>query len=158
MHKSDPNLLKLSIACARIEQWTEHHYPSFLQLSSTGGGGFSIDPSSSDARAPMYAKMMAAAQDRIAAEKRQAVMDDLVARGIIRDPKAPIEYEEVEEVDAEGNTQVVKRAKNVYPDVKNRVKEDDLSYTTLILVVLGVIGATLGVAGGIIYLIVKYSD
>jgi hypothetical protein len=113
---------------------------------------------STDARAPMYAKMMSAAAERIAEQKRQAVMDDLVARGIIRDPKAPLEYEDVEEDDGKGNKVMVKRPKNLYPDAKDRPVQDDLSYTTLILVVLGVIGATLGVAGGIIYIIMKYSD
>lgn len=139
----------------QIEQWTEHHYPSFLQITSGASTSFAIDPTSTDARAPMYAKIMQAESARVAKAKQDAVMADLVARGIIRDPKSPIEYEEVEESDGEGGKVVVKKAKNVYPPPP---PQDDLSYTTLIMIVLGVIGATLGVAGGIIWLIMKYSD
>ena len=145
----------LSVLTTQIEQWTEHHYPSFLQITAGASTQFGIDPMSTDARAPMYAKMMQAASDKLAKEKQERVMADLVARGIIRDPKAPIEYEEVEEDDGTGGKTVVKRAKNVYPA---QPPQDDLSYMTLILVVLGVIGATLGVAAGIIYVIMKYSD
>jgi farnesyl-diphosphate farnesyltransferase len=29
---ADPNFIKLSITCGRIEQWCEHHYPSFISL------------------------------------------------------------------------------------------------------------------------------
>jgi len=35
---SDPNFLRISIACGKIEQWYEHRYPSFVTLSSGGGG------------------------------------------------------------------------------------------------------------------------
>ncbi|KAF9554427.1 squalene synthase [Agrocybe pediades] len=31
---SDPNFLKISIACGKIEQWNEHNYPSFVQFNS----------------------------------------------------------------------------------------------------------------------------
>jgi len=34
---SDPNFLRLSVACGRIEQWCEHKYPSFVRISSTKG-------------------------------------------------------------------------------------------------------------------------
>ncbi|KAF8234436.1 farnesyl-diphosphate farnesyltransferase [Tricholoma matsutake] len=30
---SDPSFLKISVACGKIEQWLEHQYPSFVQLS-----------------------------------------------------------------------------------------------------------------------------
>lgn len=32
----DPSFLKLSIACSKIEQWCEHHYPSFVQMGTQG--------------------------------------------------------------------------------------------------------------------------
>ena len=40
IHVNDPHFLKLSIMCGRVEQWTEHHYPSMITVekSSMGGG------------------------------------------------------------------------------------------------------------------------
>ncbi|KAH7905343.1 squalene synthase [Hygrophoropsis aurantiaca] len=32
----DPNFLRLSVVCGRMEQWFEQHYPSFVVLSQTG--------------------------------------------------------------------------------------------------------------------------
>ena len=32
----DPSFLRLSVACGKIEQWCEHHYPSFVRLESGG--------------------------------------------------------------------------------------------------------------------------
>jgi len=34
---ADPSFVKIQVACARIEVWTEHHFPSFVQIS--GGAG-----------------------------------------------------------------------------------------------------------------------
>ncbi|KAJ7093059.1 farnesyl-diphosphate farnesyltransferase [Mycena epipterygia] len=46
---ADPNFIRLSVACGKIEQWCEHHYPSFVLLSSANGTtSQSIDPA--DAR------------------------------------------------------------------------------------------------------------
>ncbi|KAJ7148522.1 farnesyl-diphosphate farnesyltransferase [Mycena crocata] len=45
---SDPNFMRLSVACGKIEQWCEHYYPSFVMLPPSGGTGQAIDPS--DAR------------------------------------------------------------------------------------------------------------
>ncbi|KAG6855966.1 hypothetical protein H0H87_008907 [Tephrocybe sp. NHM501043] len=33
---SDPNYLRISVACGKIEQWREHHYPSHVLLSENG--------------------------------------------------------------------------------------------------------------------------
>ncbi|KAG6820540.1 hypothetical protein H0H93_015711 [Arthromyces matolae] len=33
---SDPNFLRISVACSKIEQWREQHYPSHVLLSSAG--------------------------------------------------------------------------------------------------------------------------
>ncbi|KAI0630529.1 squalene synthase [Trametes polyzona] len=33
----DPSFIKLSVACGKIEQWCEHHYPSFVRLDAVGG-------------------------------------------------------------------------------------------------------------------------
>lgn len=49
----DPYFMKLSVMCGRVEQWTEHHYPSIISVSrSTVGGGSqaSIEGDPSDAR------------------------------------------------------------------------------------------------------------
>ncbi|THG97942.1 hypothetical protein EW145_g7510, partial [Phellinidium pouzarii] len=34
---ADPNYLRISVACGKIEQWCEHHYPSFVTLGSAKG-------------------------------------------------------------------------------------------------------------------------
>ncbi|KAH9847328.1 squalene synthase, partial [Lenzites betulinus] len=33
----DPNFIKLSVACGKIEQWCERYYPGFVQLDTVGG-------------------------------------------------------------------------------------------------------------------------
>ncbi|KAI0832114.1 squalene synthase [Trametes gibbosa] len=33
----DPNFIKLSVACGKIEQWCERYYPAFVQLDTVGG-------------------------------------------------------------------------------------------------------------------------
>lgn len=57
-HPADPYFLKISITCGKIEQWTEHHYPSLIDvitLSPAGPGENSrttarISPDQTDAR------------------------------------------------------------------------------------------------------------
>ncbi|PFH45558.1 hypothetical protein AMATHDRAFT_8988 [Amanita thiersii Skay4041] len=45
----DPNYIRISVACGKIEQWNEQHYPSFVQLITAGGESKRVlDPS--DAR------------------------------------------------------------------------------------------------------------
>jgi len=46
----DPNFLKISIACGKIEQWCEHHYPSFVTAKSAGGTTATSYSISGDAR------------------------------------------------------------------------------------------------------------
>ncbi|KAJ7606945.1 squalene synthase [Mycena polygramma] len=36
---ADPNFIRLSVACGKIEQWCEHHYPSFVRINAPAGGG-----------------------------------------------------------------------------------------------------------------------
>jgi len=63
----DPSFLQISVACGKIEQWCEHHYPTFVTLSKTGNGQQIFDPS--DART----KIMELSEKRereIALEKR----------------------------------------------------------------------------------------
>jgi len=45
---SDPNFIRLSVACGKIEQWCEQNYPSFIQPPSGMSTEPSLDPS--DAR------------------------------------------------------------------------------------------------------------
>ncbi|KXN90347.1 Squalene synthase [Leucoagaricus sp. SymC.cos] len=45
---SDPNFIRISIACGKIEQWYEQNYPSFIQPPSGMGTEPTFDPS--DAR------------------------------------------------------------------------------------------------------------
>ncbi|WRT65847.1 farnesyl-diphosphate farnesyltransferase [Kwoniella shivajii] len=96
VHKDDPNLLKLSIACSKIEQWAEHHYPSFITVSagSSGGASSAIDPSSNDARAILFTSLAKEAQDRARKEKTDKFMADLKARGVIKE-RSPEEEAEI---------------------------------------------------------------
>ncbi|KAG7098792.1 hypothetical protein E1B28_000697 [Marasmius oreades] len=41
---ADPNFLRISVACGKIEQWCEVHYPSFVLLPSSSGQAVSFDP------------------------------------------------------------------------------------------------------------------
>ncbi|ORY28634.1 isoprenoid synthase domain-containing protein [Naematelia encephala] len=93
----DPNMLRLSVACAKIEQWTEHHYPSFLEISGSSGSAQTvINSTSTDARAALYTQLAKEAQDKAAADRREAMMADLRARGIIKEKKEGAEATEEE--------------------------------------------------------------
>ncbi|KAH9926937.1 isoprenoid synthase domain-containing protein [Fomitopsis serialis] len=35
----DPSFLQISVACGKIEQWCEQHYPSFVSISASASGG-----------------------------------------------------------------------------------------------------------------------
>lgn len=149
----DPNLLKLSIACAKVghrllrgsplikqvEQWTEHHYPSFLQIGgAAGSASTSIDPMSRDARVALFAKISNEAKEKIAAEKREAFMADLKARGIIKD-RSPEEQAEWNRKQAE-------------------MTEDSPPWLLIIGGVLGILASMVALGFGIVYLIMKYAD
>ncbi|WWC60475.1 farnesyl-diphosphate farnesyltransferase [Kwoniella dejecticola CBS 10117] len=108
VHKDDPNLLKLSIACGKIDQWAEHHYPSFINISGGGSGQASsaIDPTSNDARAALFVRLAKEAQEKMRREKSEKFMADLRARGVIKE-RSPEEeaaikakYEEMEKQSA----------------------------------------------------------
>jgi farnesyl-diphosphate farnesyltransferase len=49
---TDPNFLRISVACGKIEQWCEHHFPSFVQIVESGspGGGVKQVFNEEDAR------------------------------------------------------------------------------------------------------------
>ena len=97
----DPNLLQLSdrvrqgvslssvlidIASAypsQIEQWSEHHYPGFLQITSNDAGKpvTGLDGNSTDARVKLFKMIADREREKAAAARREQIMADLRARG-----------------------------------------------------------------------------
>lgn len=104
--KDEPNLLKISIACARIEKWAEHHYPSFLNIKATPGAPpqTEVDPMSTDARAPLYIELVKKARQAADLQRREDFKKDLIARGIIKDPKDTTGKPETAVAPAEADT------------------------------------------------------
>ncbi|KAI3602244.1 squalene synthetase [Moniliophthora roreri] len=49
---ADPNFLKISVACGKVEQWYEHNYPTFVRLPDRAGDMPTFDPA--DARTLIY--------------------------------------------------------------------------------------------------------
>ncbi|KAI0041831.1 farnesyl-diphosphate farnesyltransferase [Auriscalpium vulgare] len=74
---ADPNFLRISVACARIEQWAEHQYPSFVLLtarsSSLGGSGAAF--SGTDARSRV-AQLELDIENERADEKRRLELQE----------------------------------------------------------------------------------
>jgi len=67
---SDPNFLRISVACAKIEQWTESNYASFVRIRTPAGHSsseLSFDPT--DARSRVA--IADAEKDKLAAEERR---------------------------------------------------------------------------------------
>jgi len=73
---ADPNFLRLSIACGKIEQWCEQYYPSFIVLGP-GGGGQKFNPA--DRRSKLIEHDMKREEDLLQ-EKR---IRDARARGVV---------------------------------------------------------------------------
>ncbi|WWC87997.1 farnesyl-diphosphate farnesyltransferase [Kwoniella dendrophila CBS 6074] len=138
VQKDDPNLLKLSIACAKIDQWAEHHYPSFINISKAGGGGAStaIDQYSNDARAALFLRIAKEAQERAAKEKSERFMADLVARGVIKQ-RSPEEEAEI---------------KKKYEEMEKR----GAPILMIAGVIFGVLALMLAMGGGVVYAILKF--
>jgi len=75
---ADPNYVKVSVMCGRIEQWCEHHYPSFILMMSQGEGkgvSTSVDTGGADARIRIY-------QARKTKEEEKKRIDRLVKYGL----------------------------------------------------------------------------
>ncbi|RSH92636.1 terpene cyclase [Saitozyma podzolica] len=141
VHKEDPNLLKLSIACAKIEQWTEHHYPSFLSISAgSGGGGIQtqIDQYTSDARAPLYAQMYKDAQEKASRERREAYIADLRKRGILK----------AEKTDEAGEKKEVAQL--------NTPGDNELKMWHVVAMIVAVLVAMVGLGALIVWVILTY--
>ncbi|KAJ7197739.1 isoprenoid synthase domain-containing protein [Mycena pura] len=47
---ADPNFIRLSVACGKIEQWCEHYYPSFVTITDSVSGGVTQSISAADVR------------------------------------------------------------------------------------------------------------
>jgi farnesyl-diphosphate farnesyltransferase len=77
---ADPNFLRVSVACAKIEHWAEHNYPSFVRVipSEDASPSISFDPA--DARSRIaFADVDT---DRRAVEEKRAVeMRERIAAG-----------------------------------------------------------------------------
>ncbi|WVQ97069.1 farnesyl-diphosphate farnesyltransferase [Kwoniella sp. CBS 9459] len=137
VHKEDPNLLKLSIACGKIEQWAEHHYPSFITIGSgSGPATSSIDPMSNDARAVLFTKLSQEIANRQKQERTEKFMADLKARGLITD-RTPEEEAE---------------RKRKYEEY---AKEQSISIWTIGAVIFGVLAVMLALGGSVAYVIIK---
>lgn len=67
---SDPNFLRISVACAKIDQWSERNYPSFVRVPNAAGSSpstVSFDPT--DARSRVA--IADAEKDKRTAEERR---------------------------------------------------------------------------------------
>lgn len=123
----------------QIEQWTEHHYPGFLEINTSGDKpSTAINQYSLDARAKLYMSITSRIQAKMAAEKREHFLADLRSRGIIK--------EQTEEEKEASRKRLEEEANAPFPW----------------LLIIGVIGGLLTVmalmGGGIAFLIYKYAD
>lgn len=118
----DPNFVKLSIACGKvsldaspafshlanfgsrlqIEQWAEHHYPSFVVISASpsGGASSSINVDGGDARARMYSQIVEQEKVKAAKRRKDQILDNLRSKGILK-PKFDAEGKEITFTEAE---------------------------------------------------------
>jgi farnesyl-diphosphate farnesyltransferase len=65
---SDPNFLRISVACAKIDQWSERNYPSFVRIpSDSSPSTLSFNPA--DARSRVA--IADAEKDKRAAEEKR---------------------------------------------------------------------------------------
>ncbi|ADV21285.1 farnesyl-diphosphate farnesyltransferase [Cryptococcus gattii E566] len=143
VHKDDPNLLKLSIACGKIEQWAEHHYPSFIQIGSGAGNGVqsAIDPTSNDARAALFLRLAKESQEAARKARQEKFMADLRAKGLIK--------EKSDETDGDDE------AKKQYEALQN---EQTAPWLMIVGVIVGML-ALMAVLGGIVvWVILKVYD
>lgn len=66
---SDPNFLRISVACAKIDQWSERNYPSFVRIPNATGSSPSISFDPADARSRVA--MADAEKDKRTADERR---------------------------------------------------------------------------------------
>ena len=118
----------------------EHHYPSFLTITgSSGSAQTAIDAATKDARVALFTKMANEAREKAAAEKRDAFMADLRARGILKD-RTPEEQA-------------------AYMKKQSELLADDGPPWLLIIGAIVAVLAFMGLlGGGLTYFIIKYAD
>ncbi|KAK4683512.1 farnesyl-diphosphate farnesyltransferase, partial [Tremellales sp. Uapishka_1] len=139
VHKDDPNLLKISIACGKIEQWTEHHYPSFLSIGPGSGGGpvTTIDPMSTDARATLFNRMAKDEATKAQKTRRDAYIEDLRARGVLKGPAG-----------GEDDQRALAHISN----------EEPVPYLMIVGVVMGMLAVMCALGGAVVWVVLKYAD
>ncbi|TFK62180.1 squalene synthase [Pluteus cervinus] len=80
---SDPNFLELSVTCGKIEQWCEHHFPSFVQLVERKAGSHPAAPTSNELSLNPYdlrSKIVQRHQLLDAAEEKKQMAERFNAR------------------------------------------------------------------------------
>ncbi|KAK8865743.1 farnesyl-diphosphate farnesyltransferase [Kwoniella newhampshirensis] len=139
VHKDDPNLLKLSIACGKIEQWTEHHYPSFIQIAGASGQmASSIDPTTNDARAALFSRIALEAQEAAKKARQEKMLAELRAQGLIKERVGTEEEKARWAAQAEA--------------------DQATPWLMIISVVVGMLALMGGLGSIIVWIILKYSD
>ncbi|KAK7024857.1 squalene synthase [Favolaschia claudopus] len=73
----DPNFIRISVACGKIEQWCERYYPSFVMISASAQGGIQQRINPSDARGATFLE----AEKRENERTSRARLEKLVAAG-----------------------------------------------------------------------------
>ncbi|KAJ7509613.1 isoprenoid synthase domain-containing protein [Mycena galericulata] len=83
----DPNFMRLSVACGRIEQWCEHYYPSFVLLATAPANpsgpsalSQSIDPA--DARGRTFLALEKTEAERASKTRLEALRARALERGL----------------------------------------------------------------------------
>lgn len=126
---------------AKVVQWTEHHYPSFLQITvADGKPTTALDPSSTDARTELFKRLAAAAQTKAASERREAMMADLRARGIL----PTLSPEEQAERD------------RTMREAQEKADAEPIPWLMIIGAIVGMLALIAGLGGAITYGIYKY--
>ncbi|ODO11952.1 farnesyl-diphosphate farnesyltransferase [Cryptococcus amylolentus CBS 6273] len=140
VQKDDPNLLKLSIACGKIEQWSEHHYPSFIEVAGQGQGHVksAIDPTSNDARAALFLRLAKEAQEAASKARQDKLMADLRAKGLIKGDGGELDEDE--------------EARKRYEAIQS---QQTTPYLMIIGVVLGMLTLMVALGGLTIWVVVK---
>ncbi|KAJ3750130.1 squalene synthase [Lentinula detonsa] len=75
----DPNFLRISVACGKVEQWCEQNFPSFVRMPSTAGNPPTFD--SEDARTSILKKSQEIDQTITHRKRMAQLQEKQVAHG-----------------------------------------------------------------------------
>ncbi|KAJ3801696.1 squalene synthase [Lentinula aff. detonsa] len=75
----DPNFLRISVACGKVEQWCEQNFPSFVRMPSTAGNPATFDPE--DARTSILKKSQEIDQTITHRKRMAQLQEKQVAHG-----------------------------------------------------------------------------